>query len=369
MAKTPDAARSQGLVMRTFAQTNCPVCGGPGTLLYEGLVDRLFGAPGSWNHRHCQSMDCALVWLDPCPLSEDLHLAYIRYFTHGGGADAGRSNGGLDRLLRGLMRIPRSLVRIPVRWLEKAYLRRTYGIGGPGWNGQAGLFSLFPQAKADADFRQAYLADSPRAKLMEVGCGDGSLLQRLKDRGFDAEGIDIDPGAVAQARSKGLKVGLGDLASARILDASYDFVVASHAIEHVPDPLALLVECNRILKPGGSAVFITPNIESFGHRAFKQNWLHLDPPRHLHLFTVASLRRLGLDAGFAKVETRTAPRDARTLFHASREIASSGTFVWGKPLSALRWVWASGLLIQEACSLRRRPNQGEEIILYLVSNS
>lgn len=201
---------------------------------------------------------------------------------------------------------------------------------------------------------------------MEVGCGDGSLLQRLRARGFDAEGIDFDPGAVAQASSKGLKVGLGDLQSANLADGTFDFVVASHVIEHVLDPSALLRECRRILKPGGTAVFITPNITSFGHRTFKRCWLHLDPPRHLQLFTPDSLRGLGLAAGFAEAVTRTAPRDARNLFHASREIAMGGSYQWGKPMSALRWVWATGLLLQEAWSLRHAPDRGEEIVLFLT---
>jgi hypothetical protein len=44
---------------------------------------------------------------------------------------------------------------------------------------------------------------------------------------------------------------------------------------------------------------ITPNVASLGHRLFKRDWIHLDPPRHLHLFTCRSLAVLAERAGFS----------------------------------------------------------------------
>jgi hypothetical protein len=60
----------------------CYVCGGTGKLLYDGLRDRLFEAPGDWSFKRCVNRDCGLIWLDPMPMPDDIGYAYRTYFTH-----------------------------------------------------------------------------------------------------------------------------------------------------------------------------------------------------------------------------------------------------------------------------------------------
>src|SRR6185369_11326195 len=69
-------------VIRTVPRPECLLCGSKGELLYRSLPDRLFGAPGTSDFKRCPNPDCGLLWLDPKPLAEDLHLAYKQYFTH-----------------------------------------------------------------------------------------------------------------------------------------------------------------------------------------------------------------------------------------------------------------------------------------------
>ena len=57
----------------------------------------------------------------------------------------------------------------------------------------------------------------------------------------------------------------------------------------------------------------------------------LDPPRHLHIFTLNSLRRLVTEAGFRNVRAWTTIRDANRLFASSQEIRRTGRHVWGSP--------------------------------------
>jgi hypothetical protein len=70
--------------MRTKPRPNCILCGKSGAVEYDGLVDPFFGAPGVWSFKKCIDDNCGLMWLDPAPVEEDLHLAYKRYFTHAG---------------------------------------------------------------------------------------------------------------------------------------------------------------------------------------------------------------------------------------------------------------------------------------------
>ena len=60
----------------------CVVCGAPGEVLYAGLRDRLFSAPGEWNIKRCSNTSCGLLWLDPMPLETEVWKAYENYYTH-----------------------------------------------------------------------------------------------------------------------------------------------------------------------------------------------------------------------------------------------------------------------------------------------
>src|SRR5438128_308073 len=69
--------------IRAAPRPKCFLCDVEGRPLHQGLVDPFFSAPGVWNFKRCGRPGCGLIWLDPAPLAEDLHLAYQKYFTHG----------------------------------------------------------------------------------------------------------------------------------------------------------------------------------------------------------------------------------------------------------------------------------------------
>src|SRR5690348_1703671 len=68
--------------MRTAPRANCFLCEVPGKSLYHDLLSALFATPGRWAYSRCDK--CGLVWMNPCPIEEDVHQAYETYFTHGG---------------------------------------------------------------------------------------------------------------------------------------------------------------------------------------------------------------------------------------------------------------------------------------------
>ena len=90
--------------------------------------------------------------------------------------------------------------------------------------------------------------------------------------------------AVQVARQRGLEVDCGAVEDQRYPAAAFDAVTLNHVIEHVPDPLATVAECRRLLKPGGRLLMFTPNAGSLAHWMFGRDWRGLEPPRHLHLF-------------------------------------------------------------------------------------
>ena len=173
-----------------------------------------------------------------------------------------------------------------------------------------------------------YIQVRAGAKLLEIGCGSGWQLEFLRQLGWTVEGLDLDATAVKVASARGLRVHLGSLNEQNFPENSFDAVVSSHVIEHVHDPVGLLKECRRILRPDGKLVIITPNVASWGHTWFRSNWLALDPPRHLHLFNATSLRRAAKDAGLTVSSLTTTVREADGLFRASRDIQRTNRHVW-----------------------------------------
>ena len=122
----------------------------------------------------------------------------------------------------------------------------------------------------------------------------------MQDYGWHALGVDLDPAAVQFASQRGLDVRLGSLVDQGYRSGSFDAIILSHVIEHVPDPILILKECHCILKPEGRFILATPNVDRWFHRKFRQNWFHLDPPRHLYLFGIETLTELVLRSGFNK---------------------------------------------------------------------
>src|ERR1044071_76199 len=68
--------------IRTAPARFCVICGSAGRPKYEGLQDRLFGAPGEWTLAECTREDCRMLWLDPMPIPQDIGQAYAQYYTH-----------------------------------------------------------------------------------------------------------------------------------------------------------------------------------------------------------------------------------------------------------------------------------------------
>lgn len=222
---------------------------------------------------------------------------------------------------------------------------------------------FLPGNRSVADHNSMFIPARIRGNLLDVGCGNGGLLRHLQGLGWQVEGIDIDPVAVESARKRGFTVHRGTLMEQKYPDNKFDAITMSHLIEHVPQPAELLRECFRILKPCGQVVIVTPNADSFLHRVFKANCMILEPPRHLHIFTISGLRRLVKESGFRNVQVTTSIRIVDYVFATSflimknrKHISDSTQPRW------LRMVAACARLLAWVMSLFNRYI-GEEIVV------
>lgn len=133
------------------------------------------------------------------------------------------------------------------------------------------------------------------SSILDVGCGGGELLLNLRSEGFKSlTGIDpYLPRPISYG--KGLEIFNCQLSDLR--DRQYDFIMLHHSFEHMPEPLAILGELRRLLKPGGRILIRVPLAGTWAWRNYGVNWVALDSPRHLYLHTPQSLRILARRAG------------------------------------------------------------------------
>lgn len=273
--------------IRSTPCPECKICGSRGIPTYKGLPDRLFSAPGLWNLSKCSNSECGLMWLDPMPLEEDMHKAYRSYYTHGDEVANDHFSGQFSTdLLTSLFR---------------KFLKIT------------------PVHRERMEHDLMYTGNLKGGKLLEVGCGNGTRLSKIAALGWYVEGQEVDPVSANVASRKGMKIHVGYLDKLGLKDESFDAIVMNHVIEHVHDPVEHLSECRRLLKPNGTIIVVTPNSRSLGHRLFKSNWRGLEPPRHVMVHSLNSIRRAAFIAGFYEQGTWTTMVNANNIAFFSLE--------------------------------------------------
>jgi 2-polyprenyl-3-methyl-5-hydroxy-6-metoxy-1,4-benzoquinol methylase len=280
---------------------SCRICGGAGSALLHGLRDPAGAAPGEWALAQCGN--CGLVWLYPPATAADLARAYESYYTHVGPTDARALGGWRAAVLR----------------TEFGYDTARPPANGGGWQPGARLLRRFGLIRDSAGAEVMYLRAHPDGRLLDVGCGSGSYLSLMRGLGWQVTGVEPDAAAVSRADPEIRPfLHVGTLEQAGFDAHSFDAITLHHVIEHVPDPVATLRECGRLLAHGGRLVALTPNSEALGRWFFRRRWLHWDPPRHLHVFTRRSLAEAARLAGLRQPTVRTTARGARWAWRASR---------------------------------------------------
>jgi 2-polyprenyl-3-methyl-5-hydroxy-6-metoxy-1,4-benzoquinol methylase len=302
------------------AVPHCPVCGhAPRELLYTDLTDRVFNvAPGTWTLYRCTT--CESAYLDPRPNSATIGLAYADYYTHTA-EDAPEA-------------LPKNpLVRQLHAWVND-YVNARYGLNRtPASFGGRWLVPLVPSFRAKADTKMRHLPKPPPegGRLLDVGFGNGGFLKLATEMGWQAEGIDFDPKAVEVAKARGLNVRCASAAELSAQHEQFDVITLSHVIEHVHDPIALLHDLYRLLKPGGVLWLETPNIKSLGAERFGENWRGLETPRHLVLLNSQSLKNSLENVGFKNIQQKFHGAIALSIFYESAKITNKSDGKTSRP--------------------------------------
>ncbi len=310
----------------------CDLCGAAGELVQSGIADPDGNLSGTWGFQRCANPVCGVYWLDPAPPPHELWKAYTTYHTHT------RKSG--DRIAKAMLSLAHRLIKLGLL---------------PLW--------LINGLKREADYlRFMTLAQEPVGRLLDVGCGGGRFLNRMKKRGWQVEGTDFDEQATQKVTARyGIQTHVGDLTQCTLPANSFDAITMSQTIEHLYDPNATLRESLRILKPGGLLVMTTPNAKSIGASEFGAFWRGWEAPRHLHLFSVDSLQQLTQRAGFEVIEARTYSAGSAVVYRVSRTNQQNSKLSWPDELGLLLWSYRKELHEYRAQSIH--PHTGQNVLI------
>jgi SAM-dependent methyltransferase len=238
----------------------CAICGHAGPHATYLAHEMMFGTREAFSYFECGN--CGVLQIETAP--DDLPRFYpAEYYAHQPPrVKAGVSLRRTTRRLR--LRISRSL----------------------------GMRALSPLSDSYAWLEQA--DTDPDARILDVGCGAGRLLLKLHEYGF-AKLTGVDPYIQEDLRyPTGLVIHKKHL---KQLQGSFDLVMAHHSFEHMPDPRNALSEMARLCAPGGAVLLRVPITGNAAWRSYGTNWVQLDAPRHLFLFTRKGLEHLACNAG------------------------------------------------------------------------
>lgn len=167
---------------------------------------------------------------------------------------------------------------------------------------------------------ERYLEGTPKgAKVLDLGCGDGRFLASFEARAWKLYGLDIDAEAIERGskRFPSVSFSVGDATrdlSATFGRTQFDVIISTEVIEHVYDPRGLVRNAFALLKPRGVLVMTTP------YHGYLKNLLiavmgktdsHFNPLAdygHIKFFSVDTLSKLLLEAGFTDLEFTGAGR-------------------------------------------------------------
>jgi SAM-dependent methyltransferase len=142
-------------------------------------------------------------------------------------------------------------------------------------------------------------------RLLDIGCSAGFFMKIARENGWDTIGLEISEDRAQLAREHfGLDVFDKDLLNVELKLYSFDVITMWDVLEHLANPIEHLKKAKKLLKPGGTLVIETPNVDGlfprFSYSVSKLTgvWPHPSPPYHLFQFSKVTITSILRKIGF-----------------------------------------------------------------------
>jgi SAM-dependent methyltransferase len=134
----------------------------------------------------------------------------------------------------------------------------------------------------------------PGNAILDVGCGNGSLLTKLYKMGF-TNLTGIDPFIEQPPEQTRIRILKKDIEA---MNEKFDVIMMHHALEHMPDPLGAMKKAHNLLNDDKYLLVRIPVMGNYGWNKYREYWAGLDAPRHLFIPSEKAMRLLAEQAGF-----------------------------------------------------------------------
>lgn len=250
----------------------CKLCGNTINNTTYQVKEMMLGTRDKFNYFQCGVCGCLQIATVPNNMN---HYYPDSYYSFSELEDASVSP--LKKLRNNIMKI-----------------RDMYAVTNKNLIGKI-LYTLrpFPELRALAPYNI-----TKESSILDVGCGTGHYLYKLKNYGF-TNLLGVDPYLHETINYKnGLTVRKAELSEVKGL---WDVIMLHHSLEHMSEQSETLKNIASLLKDNGICLIRIPTVSSEPWEKYKENWVHLDPPRHFFLHSHKSLRMIAEQAGLSIV--------------------------------------------------------------------
>lgn len=252
----------------------CRICGFAKGNKVHTFREMMFGTYEEFKYREC--VGCGTLQLTEIP---DLALFYPPTYYSFASVDGGISTSPVTRLA--------------ARLAAKRLMTGKGLLGRQIVEHKTWARDSFPDFFVNSDLNISF-----SSRILDVGCGSGYLLDLLKFFGFRRlTGIDSFAASDTITKS-GVRILKREIKS---LEPGYDIIMFHHSLEHFIDPVEALNEANSLLNPDKYCIVRIPLI-SFAWEKYGADWVQLDAPRHIHLFTENGFKMVAEKAGFKVIK-------------------------------------------------------------------
>lgn len=247
----------------------CKICGNTKNNTPYTVREMAFGTREKFNYFQCANCGCLQITELPSNIEQHYPNNYYSFSSI------------TDQLTATFTQ------RIKHKLIE---YRDMYAITGKGFFGRI-LNTIKPSIELQT-LRPYHITQD--TSFLDIGCGNGALLRKLQAYGF-YKLLGVDPYIEKTIHYRSSLDILKDTADHA--QGKWDVVMLHHALEHMPDQVAALRTVAEKLSPNGLSLIRIPTVSSYAWEHYRENWVHLDAPRHFFLHSHKSLTLATKQAG------------------------------------------------------------------------
>lgn len=266
----------------TTSQLTCRICGTVSN--HPTFVGRemMFGTQEEFNYFQCQSCDCLQITHIPINLGEYYPSNYTAYTP-----PPEVPTKGSDWLIRILQK-----QRCRTALFNKHH--KLNNILKAFVDHPSALFATPNDVSSIGRIINTAGIKHFDAPILDVGCGIYSYwLSGLGALGF-TNLLGVDPLIPSNQTHGNVRINKSELFDVL---GKYDLITLHHSLEHIPEQTATMIQIEQLLTPMGVCMIRIPIVSSHVWKKYKTNWVEFDPPRHLYLHSIESLKLLAGKVG------------------------------------------------------------------------